>query len=99
MQRNIPVNGSTVGNRANMKIFSPTECTVSMSIACNNEIHYDNTPTLREHLRSKVTPDFHLIYSKKRGKSGVGTGAFVCCFVHRGSTDYLLLLQIFSGVV
>ena len=30
----------------------------------------------------------------------VGTGAFVCCFVHRGSTDYLLLLsQIFSGVV
>ena len=29
----------------------------------------------------------------------VGTGAFVCCLVHRGSTDYLLLLQIFSGVV
>ena len=29
----------------------------------------------------------------------IGTGAFVCCLVHRGSTDYLLLLQIFSGVV
>ena len=29
----------------------------------------------------------------------VGTGAFVCCLVHRGSTNYLLLLQIFSGVV
>ena len=29
----------------------------------------------------------------------VGTGAFVCCLVHRGSTDYLLLLQIFKGVV
>ena len=29
----------------------------------------------------------------------VGTGAFVCSLVHRGSTDYLLLLQIFSGVV
>ena len=29
----------------------------------------------------------------------VGTGAFVCCLVHRGSTDNLLLLQIFSGVV
>ena len=29
----------------------------------------------------------------------VGTGTFVCCLVHRGSTDYLLLLQIFSGVV
>ena len=28
----------------------------------------------------------------------VGTGAFVCCLVHRGSTDYLLLLQIFSGI-
>ena len=26
------------------------------------------------------------------------TGAFVCCLVHRGSTDDLLLLQIFSGV-
>ena len=25
--------------------------------------------------------------------------SFVCCLVHRGSTDYLLLLQIFSGVV
>ena len=24
---------------------------------------------------------------------------FVCCLVHRGSTDYLLFLQIFSGVV
>ena len=29
----------------------------------------------------------------------VGTGAFVCCLVHRGSTDYLLLIQIFSDVV
>ena len=28
----------------------------------------------------------------------VGTGTFVCCLVER-STDYLLLLQIFSGVV
>ena len=29
----------------------------------------------------------------------VGIGAFVCCLVQRGSTDYLLLLRIFSGVV
>ena len=29
----------------------------------------------------------------------VGTGALVCCLVHRGSTDFLFLLQIFSGVV
>ena len=29
----------------------------------------------------------------------VGTGSFVCCLVHRGSTDYLLLLQLFSGLV
>ena len=29
----------------------------------------------------------------------VGTGAFVCCLVHWGSADYILLLQIFSGVV
>ena len=29
----------------------------------------------------------------------VGTGAFVCCLVHRGSTNDLLLLQIFIGVV
>ena len=29
----------------------------------------------------------------------VGTGAFVCCLDHQGSTDDLLLLQIFSGVV
>ena len=29
----------------------------------------------------------------------VGTGYFVFCLVHRGSTDYPLLLQIFSGVV
>ena len=29
----------------------------------------------------------------------VGTGAFVCCLVQRGSTVYLLLLRIFSGVV
>ena len=28
-----------------------------------------------------------------------GTGALVCCLVHRGSTGYLLLLQIFSGDV
>ena len=28
----------------------------------------------------------------------VGTGAFVCCSVHLGSTDDLLLLQISSGV-
>ena len=26
----------------------------------------------RKHLRTKVTPDFHLTYSKKGGKSGVG---------------------------
>ena len=26
----------------------------------------------RKHLRTKVTPDFHLTYSKKWGKSGVG---------------------------
>ena len=25
--------------------------------------------------------------------------SFVCCLVHRGSTDDLILLQIFSGVV
>ena len=29
----------------------------------------------------------------------VGTGAFVCCLAHRGSTDYLLLLRIFCGAV
>ena len=28
--------------------------------------------TSRKHLRIKVTPDFHLTYSKKWGKSGVG---------------------------
>ena len=28
----------------------------------------------------------------------VGNGAFVCCLVHRGSTDALLLLQISVGV-
>ena len=27
------------------------------------------------------------------------TKIIICCLVHRGSTDYLLLLQIFSGVV
>ena len=26
----------------------------------------------RKHLRTKVIPDLHLTYSKKRGKSGVG---------------------------
>ena len=31
--------------------------------------------------------------------SWLGPELFVCCLVHRGSTDYLLLLQIFSGVV
>ena len=31
--------------------------------------------------------------------SMVGAGAFVCFLVHRGSTDYLALLQIFSGGV
>ena len=31
--------------------------------------------------------------------SWFGNGAFVCCLVHRGLTDYLLLLKIFSGVV
>ena len=29
----------------------------------------------------------------------VGAGAFVCCLVHRGSADYLLLLRVFGGVV
>ena len=29
----------------------------------------------------------------------VWTGTFVCCLVHRGSTYYLLLFQMFSGVV
>ena len=28
--------------------------------------------TSRKHLRTKVTTDFHLTYSKKWGKSGVG---------------------------
>ena len=28
--------------------------------------------TSRKHLRTKVTPDFHLTYSKNGGKSGVG---------------------------
>ena len=31
--------------------------------------------------------------------SWLGPELFVCCFVHRGSTDDLLLLQISSGVV
>ena len=30
---------------------------------------------------------------------GWDRSSFVCCLVHRGSTDDLLLLQIFSGVV
>ena len=30
---------------------------------------------------------------------GWGQGSFVCCLVHRGSTDDLLLLQNSSGVV
>ena len=30
---------------------------------------------------------------------GLGHSFFVCCLVHRGSTDDLLLLQISSGVV
>ena len=29
----------------------------------------------------------------------VGTGAFVCCLFHRGSTNDLLLLKISNGVV
>ena len=29
----------------------------------------------------------------------VGTGALICCLVYQGSTDYLLLLQIFGDVV
>ena len=39
-----------------------------------------------------------ILYSKT-GVYRVGTGAFVCCLVHRGSTDDLLLLKISSGVV
>ena len=30
---------------------------------------------------------------------GWDRSSFVCCLVHRGPTDYLLLLQISSGVV
>ena len=30
---------------------------------------------------------------------GLDRSSFVCCLVHRGSTDELLLFQIFSGVV
>ena len=43
--------------------------------------------------------DFMMAPTVSYSFSLFGTGAFVCCLVRWGSTDYLLLLQISSGVV
>ena len=37
-----------------------------------NELINANLYTARKHLRTKVTPDLHLIYIVKMGKPGVG---------------------------
>ena len=40
-----------------------------------------------KHLRTKVTPDFHLTYSKKWGKSGVGIKMIKMDNFHRGDSN------------
>ena len=77
----------------NLNVMRQSACLVINPITVDGYATIFNCTPVDWALGSMMAPP--LIYSCLL----VGTGAFVCCLVHRGSTDYLLLLQIFTGVV
>ena len=78
----------------NLNVMRQSACLVINPITVDGYAALFNcTPGGGSGVRLHDSPDLKLFILV------VGTGAFVCCLVHRGSTDYLLLLQFFSGVV
>ena len=64
-----------------------------------NPIMVDNFAALFNCMPVDRTSDYDCPELKLFILVGWDRSSFVCCFVHRGSTDDLVLLQIFSGVV
>ena len=77
----------------NLNVMRQSACLVINPITVDGYAALFNCTPVDRASDSMMAPT--LSYSFKL----VGTGSSVCCLVHRGSTDYLLLLQIFSGVV
>ena len=59
-----------VGNAEDRFLHGAAQLFVSEESLLYESVAFSNTDSSRKHLRTKVTPDFHLTYSKNGGNLG-----------------------------
>ena len=78
-----------------LNVMRQSACLVINPITVDNFAALFNCTPVDRALDSMMAPTFSYIIHF----CWLGPELFVCCLVHRGSTDDLFLLRIFSGVV